>query len=142
VDTTATTISYILWALATNPESMRKLQAELDQAMEDPRRVLGIDVLTELPYLNAVINEGASSSLRGQLLQLTWSTSVTIRPSSLRKCCYPAPRCPRHWDPALRARIPDPSWHDRHHTGLVGTSTGGRISQSTQVASRSLVESD
>jgi len=37
---------------------MTSLQAELDQAMPDPRAIPDISVLQELPYLNAFVKEG------------------------------------------------------------------------------------
>jgi len=40
---------------------MRALQAELDEAMDDPHRIPDISVLVKLPYLNAVIHEDMSS---------------------------------------------------------------------------------
>ena len=42
---------------------MRKLQAELDLAMPDPRVIPDIAVLQKLPYLNAFIKEGCAPCL-------------------------------------------------------------------------------
>ncbi|KAH7108039.1 cytochrome P450 [Auriculariales sp. MPI-PUGE-AT-0066] len=56
-DTTSTLLSYAMWALATHPEAMRKLQAELDETMDDPGRIPETQVLSNLSYLNAVIKE-------------------------------------------------------------------------------------
>lgn len=57
-DTTATTASYLLWALSQHPHVMRKLQAELDDAMHDPYGIPQMGALRALPYLNAFIKEG------------------------------------------------------------------------------------
>jgi hypothetical protein len=37
---------------------MTNLQAELDQAMPDPRAIPDIAILQALPYLNAFVKEG------------------------------------------------------------------------------------
>jgi hypothetical protein len=42
---------------------MKKLQAELDDAMTDSGTVPSLSVLQELPYLNAFIKEGLRFSL-------------------------------------------------------------------------------
>ncbi|KZV88089.1 cytochrome P450 [Exidia glandulosa HHB12029] len=57
-DTTATTLSYLCYALSKHPLVVRTLQAELDDAMDDARRIPDMSVLHALPYLNAVISEG------------------------------------------------------------------------------------
>jgi cytochrome P450 len=35
MDTTSTTITYLFWELSRRPDMMKKLQAELDEAMAD-----------------------------------------------------------------------------------------------------------
>ncbi|KAG7091834.1 hypothetical protein E1B28_008239 [Marasmius oreades] len=57
-DTTSTSLSYFLWELTRRPDIAKKLQAELDEVMHDPRVIPDISVLQELPYLNAFIKEG------------------------------------------------------------------------------------
>lgn len=57
-DTTATTTSYLCYALSQHPRVMRKLQAELDEVMPDARKIPDTHVLQSLPYLNAFISEG------------------------------------------------------------------------------------
>ncbi|ESK91848.1 cytochrome p450 [Moniliophthora roreri MCA 2997] len=57
-DTTSTSLSYFLWELSRRPDIAKNLQAELDEAMHDPRVIPDISVLQELPYLNAFIKEG------------------------------------------------------------------------------------
>jgi len=42
---------------------MKKLQAELDEAMADPRAIPDISSLQRLPYLNAFIKEGECPAL-------------------------------------------------------------------------------
>ena len=58
-DTTTISLSYFFWELSRRADIMQKLQAELGQAMPDPRVIPDISVLQKLPYLNAFIKEGA-----------------------------------------------------------------------------------
>ena len=57
-DTTNISLSYFFWELSRRADVVRKLQAELDQAMPDPHVIPDISVLQKLPYLNAFIKEG------------------------------------------------------------------------------------
>ncbi|RDB20119.1 hypothetical protein Hypma_013088 [Hypsizygus marmoreus] len=57
-DTTSTSLSYFFWELSRRPDIMKKLQAELDEAMSDAGIIPDLSVLQELPYLNAFIKEG------------------------------------------------------------------------------------
>ena len=57
-DTTTISLSYFFWELSRRADVVRKLQAELDQAMPDPHVIPDISVLQKLPYLNAFIKEG------------------------------------------------------------------------------------
>ncbi|KDR84434.1 hypothetical protein GALMADRAFT_713040 [Galerina marginata CBS 339.88] len=57
-DTTSTTITYLFWELSRRPDIMKKLQAELDDAIPDCRVLPDITVLQELPYLTAFMKEG------------------------------------------------------------------------------------
>lgn len=59
-DTSSTTITYILWELSKRPAVVRKLQAELDEAMPDSQAIPDISILQELPYLSGVVKEGAT----------------------------------------------------------------------------------
>jgi cytochrome P450 len=59
VDTTSTSMAYLFWELSRRSDIMQKLQAELDEAMLDPRSVPNITVLYKLPYLTALLKEGA-----------------------------------------------------------------------------------
>ena len=61
-DTTSTTITYLFWELSRRPDIMKKLQAELDEAMTDSRVLPDISVLQQLPYFNAFMKEGKSIS--------------------------------------------------------------------------------
>jgi cytochrome P450 len=61
-DTTSTSITYLFWELSRRPDIMKKLQAELDEAMTDSRVLPDISVLQQLPYLNAFMKEGKSLS--------------------------------------------------------------------------------
>lgn len=44
---------------------MKKLQAELDEEMQDPHAIPDISVINRLPYLNAFVKEGTISIERG-----------------------------------------------------------------------------
>ncbi|TEB32169.1 cytochrome P450 11B1 [Coprinellus micaceus] len=57
-DTSSTTITYILWELSKRPAVVKKLQAELDEAMPDSQAIPDISILQELPYLSGVVKEG------------------------------------------------------------------------------------
>ena len=61
-DTTSTTLTYLFWELSRRPDIMKKLQAELDEAMFDSKVLPDISILQELPYLSAFMNEGESFS--------------------------------------------------------------------------------
>lgn len=60
-DTTSTSLSYFFWELSRRVDIMKKLQAEVDDAMPDTGVVPDIAILQELPYLNAFIKEGLST---------------------------------------------------------------------------------
>ncbi|KAI0036316.1 cytochrome P450 [Vararia minispora EC-137] len=57
VDTSSTAISYTLWELSRRPDIIRKLRAEIDSVMHDPKTIPDISVLNSLSYLTAVIKE-------------------------------------------------------------------------------------
>ena len=54
----STLMSYLLWELSRRADIMRRLQAEIDEAMPDRRVLPDASILAELPYLNAFIKEG------------------------------------------------------------------------------------
>ena len=56
-DTTSTMITYLFWEPSRHLDMMKKLQAELDEAMSDSRVILH-----QLPYLNTFMKEGKSFS--------------------------------------------------------------------------------
>merc|ERR1719309_321718 len=52
------TLSYLAYAMAKNPEVQEKLQAEIDQALEDNNGELpDYNTIQSLPYLDMVLNE-------------------------------------------------------------------------------------
>ncbi|KAK6977233.1 cytochrome P450 [Favolaschia claudopus] len=57
-ETSAMTLTYMLWQLTRSPEVADKLQKELDEAIPDPHNIPDMAVLRTLPYLNAFIQEG------------------------------------------------------------------------------------
>ena len=59
-DTTSTSITYLFWELSRRPDIMKKLQAELDEAIPDFKVLPDIIVLQDLPYFSAFIKEGVS----------------------------------------------------------------------------------
>ena len=57
-DVTLSSSCAITYYLAANPDSQRKLQKELDEALQDEDdSATSFEVVKNLPYLNAVINE-------------------------------------------------------------------------------------
>ena len=59
----STLMSYLLWELSRRSDIMRRLQAEIDEAMPDGRVLPDSLLLAELPYLNAFIKEGEIQSI-------------------------------------------------------------------------------
>lgn len=59
-DTTSITITFLLWELSRRPDIMKKLQAEIDEAITDCKTLPDISVLQQLPYLSAFMKEGTS----------------------------------------------------------------------------------
>ncbi|KAJ7766378.1 cytochrome P450 [Mycena maculata] len=57
-DTMSLSLSYFLWELTRRPDILRKLQAEIDGAMPDPKAIPCIKDLNSMEYLNAFIKEG------------------------------------------------------------------------------------
>lgn len=57
-DTSANVLQYTWLFLVSNRRIYQKITAELDEAFPDPTSPLDFNTLAELPYLNAVINEG------------------------------------------------------------------------------------
>ncbi len=59
-DTTATTLTYIIWSLIRLPAVRNKLLHELDEHAIDPQDVesLSLERLRNLPYLEAILQEG------------------------------------------------------------------------------------
>ncbi|EIN12237.1 cytochrome P450 [Punctularia strigosozonata HHB-11173 SS5] len=56
-DTTGTTLSWLMWALASHPHVYDTLRAELIAAFPDPGAFPDLASLRKLPYLTAVIKE-------------------------------------------------------------------------------------
>lgn len=61
MDTTSTTVSYLLWELSRRPDIVAKLQAEIDEVMPERRAIPDLNILSRLPYLNAFIKEGRNA---------------------------------------------------------------------------------
>jgi cytochrome P450 len=57
-DTTSIALTFCFWELSQRTDILKKLQAELDEVMIDPRVIPNISVLQKLPYMNAFIKEG------------------------------------------------------------------------------------
>ena len=60
-DTTSTSITYLFWELSRRPDIMKKLQAELDEAIPDCKALPDMNVLQSLPYFSAFMKEGTFS---------------------------------------------------------------------------------
>jgi len=58
IDTSSTTLSYLLWELSRRTDIAKRLQIELDDAMPDRAVIPDAVTLAKLPYLNAFIKEG------------------------------------------------------------------------------------
>ncbi|CAG7729411.1 unnamed protein product, partial [Allacma fusca] len=56
-ETTATTLTMLSYYLGNNPDKQKKLIEELDELMEKNEGKITHDNLSELPYMNACINE-------------------------------------------------------------------------------------
>ncbi|KAK3331479.1 cytochrome P450 [Apodospora peruviana] len=68
-ETTAQTLTRILFYLKHVPQTLENLRAELDQAIPDSKEIPAWSELQALPYLGAVIKEG---------LRLSYGTSVRL----------------------------------------------------------------
>ncbi|GMT07808.1 hypothetical protein PENTCL1PPCAC_29982, partial [Pristionchus entomophagus] len=55
-DTTSTTMAWLLWCLATNPDVQERLHRELDDVMEDCHEAMDVK-LKNMPYLEMCIKE-------------------------------------------------------------------------------------
>ncbi|KAM5131630.1 cytochrome P450 3A11-like [Callospermophilus lateralis] len=55
-DTTSSTLSFIMYVLATHPDVQKKLQQEIDETLPNKATVT-YDVLFEMKYLDMVVNE-------------------------------------------------------------------------------------
>ncbi|KAG6830124.1 hypothetical protein H0H87_009094 [Tephrocybe sp. NHM501043] len=78
-DTTSNSLSYFFWELSRRADIMKKLQAELDEALPDAAVIPDISALQELPYLNAFIKEGL------RLYSAAPSTLERVVPASTSK---------------------------------------------------------
>ncbi len=58
VDTSTTTLGFVLWELSRRPDVVERLRHELDEVMSDRRTFPVYASLMKLPYLTAVIQEG------------------------------------------------------------------------------------
>jgi cytochrome P450 len=56
-DTTANTLTYLVWSVLRDENIQRKLVAELDESLGGTEKELSDSELRELPYLNQVISE-------------------------------------------------------------------------------------
>jgi hypothetical protein len=89
-DTTSTTMAYMFWELSRRPDIMKKLQAEMDEAMADAKVVPDISVLQELPYLSAFMKEGTSSTKKNYFQPKNNGAFILSRPSLVHCCAQPS----------------------------------------------------
>ncbi|MCJ1438149.1 hypothetical protein MMC27_007536 [Xylographa pallens] len=76
VETTSNTLNVILYNLATNPNQLHRLKAELINAIPDASRSAPWQRLESLPYLSAVISEGLRTAFG------TTSRIIRVAPTS------------------------------------------------------------
>ena len=79
-------MAYMFWELSRRPDIMKKLQAEMDEAMADAKVVPDISVLQELPYLSAFMKEGTAST-KIKYFQPNYNGAFTLSRPSLVHCC-------------------------------------------------------
>jgi cytochrome P450 len=89
-DTTAYQLSLTVLEIVKHPEVLRKLQEELDSALPNRDGNFSADALTELTYLNCVINEGnrlqpvaAQGSLREAACDIEYEGMVIPKGSTI-----------------------------------------------------------
>lgn len=58
LETTAWTLSTMSFYILANPLILKRLQAELQEAIPDPNTIPGLIIIEKLPYLGACIQEG------------------------------------------------------------------------------------
>jgi len=56
-DTTSGVLIFVFYYLLTNPNALERLRAELDEAFPDSDAPLNLEKLTNLPFLNGVVDE-------------------------------------------------------------------------------------
>lgn len=61
-ETTAQALTRTFYHLLVNPQFLRRLREELKSAMPDPKEMPSLAMLQNLPYLNAVVEEGVRIS--------------------------------------------------------------------------------
>jgi cytochrome P450 len=62
LETTAQTLTKTFYHIIENPDVLSRLRVELEQAMPDTMQMPSLATLQNLPYLNAVVDEGVRIS--------------------------------------------------------------------------------
>ncbi|KAF2901444.1 hypothetical protein ILUMI_04741 [Ignelater luminosus] len=79
-DTTATLMSFIAYELAVNSDVQRKLQEEIDEALESNKGKINYDALLRIKYLDMVVSETLRKWPPGFQLDRVCVKEYTIQP--------------------------------------------------------------
>ena len=105
-DTTAIALTMTLWLVGKHPEVQEKIQDEIDQVFTDDQKVITMDKLRRLKYLEAVFKESLRlyppvSFLGRRLTKDACYGQDTIKliPKDIDTYTFPyvVHRCPDHW---------------------------------------------
>ncbi|MBN3306390.1 CP3AR protein, partial [Amia calva] len=106
-ETTSTSLSFLAYNLATNPDCMKKLQAEIDETFPD-KACVTYEALMQMEYLDMVISESLRLYPAAPRLERACKQTVEINGVTIPKGVlviipvYALHRDPQHWsDPEL-----------------------------------------
>jgi cytochrome P450 len=141
-DTTATTLTLMLLQLVNHPTELAILIAEIDAAFPTPESPVTFETTQNLPYLNAVINEGMRcmplvlgglprlvnhpTTINGYEIPPNTLVSTSISNLSWSSIHFPEPKSfvPARWLPKEQQPIPTSLTADK--SAFIPFSTGSR----------------